>query len=438
MATSVSLIQALASGLVTSAGVPIASGKVRFYSPGTLTPVVVYSDTAGATPITQPLTLTAGGTGTVYSRSLVRMIVKDSSDSSTLLDVNINSAVSNGVNVDDYGAVGDDATANDAAIAAAVTAAAASPATKVVNFPSGTYRITSAISITSAMTFVGASVNTTQIKQVSTTADGIAVTTAPGFLTIRGILIQAATASTGAAISSTNTNFVVVESCNLGSGFAYGLDSKGVRSLASTYTGSTAGIRFTSGGLTYQIVGGQLGGATYLIDSGANADVYLCGVTSVNANPIRVTTGSVYATGCFLFGALTISNANIGVFLAGTSMNGATTTDSRVGTPVVFSLAGTNSVTPLPAKTDSTKIIQSGGAAVTTINAPTGTFPFGYLHRVVCSNTSGGALTWTWNAVFKISAAVAPATANRITVTFQYDPQDATWSEIARSAAVPN
>jgi hypothetical protein len=57
---------------------------------------------------------------------------------------------------------------------------------------------------------------------------------------------------------------------------------------------------------------------------------------------------------------------------------------------------------------------------------------------VVCSNTSGGALTWTWNAAFKISAAVAPATGNRITVTFYYDAADDKWSETTRSAAVPN
>ncbi len=437
MATSVSLIQALASGLVTSAGVAIASGKVRFYSPGTLTPVVVYSDTAGATPITQPLTLTAGGTGTVYSRSLVRMIVKDSLDSTTLLDVNINSAVSNGVNADDYGAVGDDATANDTAFAAAITAALASPATKTVNLGAGTYRITSAISITASVAFVGANRNTTTIKQVSTTADGFAITTAPGLLTMRNIYVQVVTASTGAAISTTNANVVTLENAGC-SGFAYGLDAKTVYAVGCLFQGSTAGVRLASGSTGAQIVGCTLAGSTYLLDANTGTNVFLVGTDSTTNTPIRMQSGTLYASGCFLFGAITISNASVGVFLNGTSLNGAATTDSRVGTPVVFPLAGTNSVTPLPAKTDTTKIVQSGGAAVTTINAPTGTFPFGHLHKVVCSNTSGGALTWTWNAVFKISAAVAPATANRITVTFSYDPQDATWSEIARSAAVPN
>ena len=47
---------------VLSTGEPNSSGSVWFLTPGTNTPVNAYSDAAATTIITQPVTLTAGGT----------------------------------------------------------------------------------------------------------------------------------------------------------------------------------------------------------------------------------------------------------------------------------------------------------------------------------------------------------------------------------------
>ena len=89
MAT-VSLIQMLAGGVTTSTGAPVASGKVFFYLPSTFTPVSVYADSLGATPIAPPLTLTAGGTGIAYTKVPTRMIVKDSNSVTTYFDGLVN------------------------------------------------------------------------------------------------------------------------------------------------------------------------------------------------------------------------------------------------------------------------------------------------------------------------------------------------------------
>ncbi len=90
VASTVSLVQMLAAGMVTSAGVPLASGRVTFFLPGTLTPVSVYSDTAAATPISPPLILTAGGTGVAYTKVPTRMIVKTADDVTTVFDGLVN------------------------------------------------------------------------------------------------------------------------------------------------------------------------------------------------------------------------------------------------------------------------------------------------------------------------------------------------------------
>jgi hypothetical protein len=436
MATSASLVQCLASGLVDSTGAAIASGKVRFYSPGTLSALTVYSDTAGSTAITQPLTLTAGGTGTVYARGLVRMIVKDALDSNTLLDVNINTYVSNGVNVEDYGAVGDGVTDCTTAITNAVAAAIASPSTRIVNFPSGTFVISSAIALSSNITFIGTGRATTIINQTSATANGISITSTPT-VRLSSLAINAASSS-GSAIASTAGATLLLEAFGIGGGsrFTTGISGTLQRleaSNACAIDAVTTGISLTVNTMT--LVGMiNLSGSTAAIDATASNKVTLLGGSI--ANLVRIRTGILqsYGTG---IGSLQLDSGASAASINGVASQ-SVTTDSRVASPFVETLAGTTSVTPTPWKAPTMKIIQSGAAATTTINAPLGTYPRGTVMQITYVNTSGGALTWTHNAVFKISAAVAPATGNRIKVVFEYDPEDATWSEVSRSGTVPN
>lgn len=87
MATTGAVINLLVSGVVnTSTGAALASGRARFYQPGTLTAQNVYSDDACTTAITQPYTLGAGGEAKLFMLDPVRIIVKDSSDTTTHLD----------------------------------------------------------------------------------------------------------------------------------------------------------------------------------------------------------------------------------------------------------------------------------------------------------------------------------------------------------------
>lgn len=87
MATTGAVIQLLASGVInTSTGAALASGKARFYQPNTLVAQNVYSDDTCSTAITQPYTLGSGGEAKLFMLDPVRMIVKDSSDTTTHLD----------------------------------------------------------------------------------------------------------------------------------------------------------------------------------------------------------------------------------------------------------------------------------------------------------------------------------------------------------------
>ena len=72
-----SLLDVLKNGIKDSSGAAVASGTVDFYTPGTLTHAVVYSDAEG-TVYTQPITLDVNGAATVYTNGVRRMIVKTS------------------------------------------------------------------------------------------------------------------------------------------------------------------------------------------------------------------------------------------------------------------------------------------------------------------------------------------------------------------------
>jgi hypothetical protein len=76
-------------------------------------------------------------------------------------------------NVVDHGAVGDGAADDTAAIQAAINAI---PRGGVVYFPSGTYKISSALTVTSGLTFRGTGPQSSFVVQSSTTADGFSGT----------------------------------------------------------------------------------------------------------------------------------------------------------------------------------------------------------------------------------------------------------------------
>lgn len=78
----------------------------------------------------------------------------------------------------------------------------------------------------------------------------------------------------------------------------------------------------------------------------------------------------------------------------------------------------------------------TGANATITVNAPTNGIT-GQIIEITIRNTSGGAVTVNFNAVYKISGALAPANGNSRTILFRSDGTN--WIERTRSTAdVPN
>lgn len=255
MATTGTLVEWLAAGVKTTAGVALASGKVRFNQPGTGTTQPVYSDAACTSAITQPLTLSAGGTGIVYTNAGIRMIVKDATDTTTLFDVTENVqrddnvfvtspsffnntestlatildfwTLSGGggtnspwsykqsgsasernlkswfaevhISVKDFGAVGDGVNNDTTAVQNAINAAG-SAGGGIVYFPPGTYAINAALTMgSSGVSLVGAGHFTTIIKSSGGALNAITATSCNGFRIV-DLQIAHATTSTAAAI----------------------------------------------------------------------------------------------------------------------------------------------------------------------------------------------------------------------------------------------
>lgn len=496
MANTLNLIQWLAAGVNTTAGVAVASGVVRFYQPSTLTPQTVYSDSAGSSAITPPLVLSAGGNSTVYTLDPVRMIVKDALDVTTLWDVTLNilrddliyvtSAAFNGgtettletildaastsfggtagywkgkvgtsernikdmisdvaINVKDYGAVGDGATDDTTAIQNAVTAADR----KRLLFPKGTYQISSAIVLPTfgiIIEGVGPTYGSV-IRQTSTTASGFtASTVSPD---IRNLSINASTTSTGSGLSVAGATLHGVFIQNWRTAItSTGQTLISDSSLFGLNDASGVGIACSGAGVVQitntliSVANASAIGINYTGAAGGHLLVSNCSVgTSATGTAIKVDgAGSVVVSGGVLTGttAALITTNSTGRVRLDCALAGIVT-DQRTATPVVFTVAS-GSVTPNASTTDFVKVICTAAVTIT-INAPAQISSYGARTlTLMLSNTSGGAVTWTFNAIYKISAAVAPATGNRISVVFLYDPADATWSEISRSAAVPN
>lgn len=159
-------------------GVPLVGGSVYFYIPNTSTPKNTWQDTGEITLNSNPVILDSLGSALIYGSGQYRQLVRDVNGNiiwdaltqdimglfspqtsptngtaligflqpggvartlySKLLDLTFS--------VKDFGAVGDGATDDTAAIQAALSALTTTPAT--LYFPAGSYRITSALSVT--------------------------------------------------------------------------------------------------------------------------------------------------------------------------------------------------------------------------------------------------------------------------------------------------
>ena len=534
MAATVSLVQMLAAGVANTDGTPVASGRCRFYQPGTLTPVTVYADSAAATAITPPLILTAGGTGTAYTQQPTRLIVKDSTDTNTLFDGNVNTTraeseyvtstsfnggaetrlqtildaastsfggsaglwkfkafssaveqnlvdVINGISISvkSCGAVGNGVADDTTAIQAAVTEVVALGG-GIVYFPPGTYLTSLAITIgTSGVDLLGSGYQSSIIKATGAAQDAI-VFTSVGTSTsplnrVSRLGFSHSSTTTGSAIKFSNT--ISIDSINVTTGlFRFGVNAIGGSVVAITNSSiscnsndaSAVSVNAAGTGPSFAIAecvvtGGGAGQAAVLISNGVRNVIVgsvIGGGAAANSDGVKVVAGTVYIAGSTLVSSLTSGSAlnvtggtaitsgsrldgithsvNIGASGNAQIAPGQTVTldvlDSRTGAPIAYSLGSNGAVTPLPFQSDTVRIIAT--AAITVTISPAAAGAHGQPLTIMCLNNSGGAVTWTFDAQYKTSGAVAPGTGNGISVTFKYDAISTVYREVSRSAAV--
>lgn len=281
MATTAKPIDFLVSGVRDTTGAVVASGKVRWYNPGTLVAAVAYSDAACSSAITAPLTLNAGGQGTIYCLEPVRVIVKDSTETVTYYDdiaplqrhdsVYVTSTGINGgaettleavlstattslgsgfqykestgatarnyvdvfgelvVSVKDFGAVGDGTTDDTVACQAASDRVKARGGGWVY-WPKGTYKITAPITgDTAGVNHRGAGRGVSIIKNAATTTNALSISIGAGStdskVVIQDLSITASTTSSGSAIVISNGNRPKLENVSVAlhrTGFSLG------------------------------------------------------------------------------------------------------------------------------------------------------------------------------------------------------------------------
>lgn len=399
MAQTGAVIQFLLAGAKNpNTGADIASGKARFYQPGTLTPQNVYSDDACTAAISQPYTLGAGGEAKLFMLDPVRIIIKDSTDTSTLIDTvciqrwdqvyiqnaNINGGVeetletflidglTNGtfqylesagatartyqswlkethVSVVDFAA--DNTGSNDcttniqAAIDEVKTLGGG-----IVYFPKGIYRISSTLNVGTTASYIGVSLQgagrgASIIRNHSTTNPAITVnvgSAADCKLFISDLSVTAITTSSGAGIIVTNGDRIVIERVGVG------LHRSGI--ITSAVTGAKlVDCLISSTDDNAAAVGINLGTLGRAVD---------CEVISGTANGTGLTVGqdarasggyvNKFATGIALSGTrarihdITVDTATTGITISGTG--GARATECYVtGGTTGISLTGTDS-----------------------------------------------------------------------------------------------
>lgn len=265
MATTGRPWEILVTGIKDSSGVAVASGKVRWYNPGTLVAATAYSDAALTSAITAPLVLNAQGQGALYFLEPVRVIVKDTTETTTYYDdipaLNRHDSVyvthpsynsgaettleailttaatglgtgfqykesstatarnyvdwlgETHVSVKDFGAVGD-GVADDTVAAQAASDRVETRGGGWVLWPTGTYKITSAITIDTVGVCHRGNGRKSIIKNFSTTGSVFSINVGSAIdskIVLKDLAITANTTSSGAAITAANGNRIRVE-----------------------------------------------------------------------------------------------------------------------------------------------------------------------------------------------------------------------------------
>ena len=218
------------------------------------------------------------------------------------------------------------------------------------------------------------------------------------------------------AVSGASAGTIYVNASTL-IGTTSGCDTNGtIYAVSTAFTGaSTYGLTVTgSSGVQASLTNCTFSGGTFGLNIGANVALFAASSVAGFGSPglnIAVGAAEVLSGGC----------------------DWGTVTDGRTGAPVNYVFAGANNMTPLPNQADVIRVEQQTGGVVTTINNIAAA-QFGKEFTLVCTNTSGGASTFTFGAAYVLSAAVGPAAGNRIALKLYYDPRSAKTFEVSRAA----
>jgi Pectate lyase superfamily protein len=488
------------AGSRLSDGTANASGRVWFFQPGTNNPVNAYSDAAATTIITQPVTLTSGGLVNrtdfpegIYVTQPVRLYVEDVNANTvvdttyipaTAGDVGINNVATTAttldqwitdaqlsaggtdfnylessgatarpvqdkfreiaVSVKDFGAVGDGIAIDTVAIQAAMNRVKALGG-GVVYVPPGTYLVDQALTMTSATSvrIIGAGYSS-RITTSHATANLFTLTSCSE-CSVERVRLTAST-STGAAIATSSCVDQYIDQVFSTGGFGYTIDDSGTSNFTCTgslLTGSARAVRInrvTSAGPTF-IVNNQINATTNLEMNGGTALVNIVGT-----NFIAGTTGILFNATLTGTGFIIANCPNLGALATPLSIGTATLPVYRQWgngiDAVSFSAAIGNTLNPVLYKGDEVLLsATSGGAGTQTVAAPTilpgtSTSDVNLYWNFVFKNASAGAVTWSLNAVFVVSAAIPTTDAHTIGVRFRWDRATSKLREVSRADTV--
>ncbi len=393
MATTARPFEIGTLGVRDTTGAVVASAKVRWYNPGTLVAATAYTDAACTTPATAPLTANAAGQFSLYFLEPVRVIIKDSTETTTYYDdiaalnrhdsvyvthASFNSGAettleniltSLGTNlgtdgnykessgataraystwlgttqvmVTDFGATGDGTTDDTTAIQAASDRVEARGGGWVF-FPKGTYRINSAINIdTAGVNWRGVGPGVSIIKNYGTTTNAITVNVAGTTRnTFRDFSITANTTSSGSGIGFTTGNFCMVENV------AVALHRTGI-SMSAVTDGTIRLAHIESTDDNASCVGVSLGTRCRLVDSRLTCGSANGTAISASGDYARVVdcNTSVWSTGITASGAeVQVIGCHVSAAVTGYSLTGtlAMAKDSNaLSCTTGFSLTGT-------------------------------------------------------------------------------------------------
>lgn len=358
------------------------------------------------------------------------------------------------ISVKDFGAVGDGVTIDTTAIQAAINRVIALGG-GTVYLPPGTYKIDQALTMTSAtgMNIVGAGMGASSILSTHATANVFTVTSCAS-TAFQGFNVKNSGSSTGAgfALSASNrTRFVDVGVDGLVSTngtYRYGVTLANLTQTTfqdcriTTVNGDAAsrGVLLTAASQTLFLGGFYNGHSGYNWElTGACGSLTAIGVTH-NGSSVSFPAGFTLGTGrrfVFIGGSglfFTIASATlpqITQFNASDALSGSATS-SAVGaaqTPVLY-----NGTEVILAAT-------SGGAGTVTVNAPAilpGTLSddTNLYWDFVFVNASGGAVTWSLNAIYVVNAAIPTTAAHTISVRFRWDRATSKLREVSRADTV--